>query len=63
MGGWPTGFCDSHNWDFELIGTLLGLGLGGSGTKGLGPRLDFSPSPIRYWMPRFFNPQQQEETD
>ena len=27
------------NWVFELIGTWLGLGLGGLGTTGLGPGL------------------------
>ena len=50
MGGWwavvayrillsapgPFGF----NWVLGLIGTWLGLGLGGFGTKGLGPGLD-----------------------
>ena len=30
------------NCDLELIGTLLGLGLGGFGTKGLGTGLDYS---------------------
>ena len=29
-------------WVFELIGTWLGLGLGGFGTKGLGPGLDIN---------------------
>ena len=28
------------NWVLELIGTWMGLGLGGFGTKGLGPGLD-----------------------
>ena len=47
VGRWPTGqdFSVSPrplgtNWGFELGWTGLGLGLGGLGTKGLGPWLD-----------------------
>ena len=45
-GWWPTGFyCQPQapfgtDWVLELIGTLLGFGLRGLGTKGLGPGLD-----------------------
>ena len=41
-GGWPTAFtCHPHSpLVLDLIGTWLGLGLGGFGTKGLGTGLD-----------------------
>ena len=55
MGG-PQDFSASPkpleiNWVFELIRTWLGLGLGGFGSKGLGPELDnstFVYSLLRY---------------
>ena len=34
------------NLGFEIIGTWLGLGLGGLGTKGLGPGLDNTNSKV-----------------
>ena len=39
---WPTRLkCQPQGpWVFELIGTWLGLGQGGLGTKGFGPGLD-----------------------
>ena len=43
-------------WVFELIGTWFGLGLGGLGTKGLGPGLDNSCKSPLTWIKIKLNP-------